>query len=85
MQEQNYKYFLQNVETDIGPGVGALVTQGHIDFMTTQLKAYQKKASKRPEFTPYVNEIAKEIELMRRELEASLGITAARTEAQRRP
>jgi len=36
--------------------------------MKTQLKAYEIKASKRPEFAPYVDEIKKEIKEMQREL-----------------
>jgi hypothetical protein len=68
-------------ELDVSPAKGVPVTQGHIDFMMTQLTAYQKKATKRPEFTPYVHEIVKEIELMRRELDVHTGFTAAQIAA----
>jgi hypothetical protein len=64
-------------EMSISPTAGVPVTQGHIDFMMTQLKAYQRKASKRPEFTPYVREIVREIEMMRRELDVQTGFTEA--------
>jgi len=57
-------------EMDINPSAGVPVTQGHIDFMKTQLNAYQIKASIRPEFMPYVNEIAEKIEEMQRELDS---------------
>ena len=63
-------------ELDIGPYVGVPVNQGHIDFMFKQLDAYKKKAALHPEFEPYVHEIVKEIELMRRELDVSTGFTA---------
>jgi hypothetical protein len=63
-------------ELDISPYVGVPVKQGHIDFMFKQLDAYKKKAALHPEFEPYVHEIVKEIELMRRELDVSTGFTA---------
>ena len=66
---------MKTAEMNISPGAGVPVTQGHIDFMTTQLKAYQNKAAKRPEFNPYVHEIVKEIELMRREIDVQTGFT----------
>ncbi|MDR1506944.1 MAG: hypothetical protein LBI67_07550 [Treponema sp.] len=62
-------------ELDISPYVGVPVKQGHIDFMFKQLDAYKKKAALHPEFEPYVHEIVKEIELMRRELDVSNGFT----------
>jgi hypothetical protein len=63
-------------ELDISPYVGVPVKQVHINFMFKQLEAYKKKAALRPEFEHHVHEIVKEIELMRRELDVSLGFTA---------
>ena len=63
---------MKTAEINISPSAGVPLTQGHIDFMMTQLKAYQGKAAKRPEFAPYVHEIAREIELMRREIDVQM-------------
>jgi hypothetical protein len=84
--QREYGFGLQEdgmvmAKMDISPSIGVPVTQGYIDFMMNQLKAYQKKALKRPEFTPYVHEIVKEIELMRRELDVHLGFTTAQIAA----
>jgi len=55
------------VELDINPYVNKPVKKGYINFLTTQLNAYQKKAAKRPEFNHYVQEIKNEIELIKKE------------------
>jgi hypothetical protein len=68
-------------EIDISPASGVPVTQGSIDFMMTQLKAYQKKAALHPEFMEYVHEIVKDIELMRREFDVQIGFTQAQINA----
>ena len=60
-------------ELDISPTAGVPVTQVYIDFMMTQFEAYQRKAAKRPEFAPYVREIVREIEMLRRELDTKEG------------
>lgn len=61
---------------DISPAVGKPVSQADIQFMFEQLDAYKKKAAARPEFMPYVREIVKDIELLRREYDVQLGFTA---------
>ena len=72
---------MKTAEINISPSAGVPVTQGHIDFMMTQLKAYQKKAVKRPIFNTCVHEIVKEIELMRREIDVQTGFTKAQIAA----
>lgn len=69
LQEDN----MPIAELDINPAIGVPVKQGHIDFMFKQLDVYKKKAAIKPEFKIYVNEIVKEIELMRREFDVQTG------------
>jgi hypothetical protein len=59
-------------ELDISSYAGIPVKQKHIDFLFKQLDAYKKKAVLHLEFEPYVHEIAREIELMQKELADSI-------------
>jgi len=47
------------------------VTQRHIELMKTQLEAYREKASERPEYNSYVDEITKEINIMRQKFDSA--------------
>jgi len=70
LQEDN----MPIVELDLTPFIDEPVKEGYIDFLMTQLDAYQKKAVKRPEFNYYVQEIKNEIELIQKEINKQLKI-----------
>ncbi|GHV76480.1 hypothetical protein AGMMS49942_13010 [Spirochaetia bacterium] len=60
-------------QIDIAPYAQEPISQGVIEFWTEQLEFYKTKALKQPEFKPYLYELVKDIEDMRRERDAVTG------------
>jgi hypothetical protein len=56
-------------EIDIIPYSNKPISQGVMDFYMKQLEFYKAKALRQPEFEPYLHELVKEIEEMRRDMD----------------
>jgi hypothetical protein len=68
-------------QIDIAPYANEPISEGVINFWMEQLEFYKVKASQQPEFKPYLNEIVKDIEDMRRERDAVTGFRDLQIEA----
>jgi hypothetical protein len=69
------------MQIDIAPYAKEPISQGVIDFWTGQLEYYKEKASKQPEFKPFLYELVKDIEDMRRERDVATGFRDLQIEA----
>jgi len=69
------------MQIDIAPYAKEPISQGVLDFWTEQLEYYKEKASKQPDFKPFLHELVRDIEDMRRERDAATGFRDLQIEA----
>jgi hypothetical protein len=69
------------MQIDIAPYAEEPISQGVIDFWTEQLDYYKEKVLKQPEFKPFLHELVRDIEDMRRERDAVTGFRDLQIEA----
>jgi len=68
-------------QIDIVPYAKEPISQGVLDFWTEQLEYYKEKASTQPDFKPFLHELVRDIEDMRRERDAATGFRDLQIEA----
>jgi len=72
---------MQVTQIDITPYTKEPVSQGALDFCMEQLEHYKRKASKQPEFKPFLHDLVRDIEDMRRERDVATGFRDLQIEA----